>query len=301
VQLEDAFCAQLENMLNAHRSLKRFEVLSLGQSGFGTADEYLRYLNFGIAYNPDLVILAVTTGNDFRNNSKFLNRGTVGHYFVFDQQHDLVLDRSIVEDYEKALTYPKRLFQALKIRSHLFSLISERLYLLNRQLVEARTSAAYGQRVGNEGGTDKGLDVFSDLNIYRKDMPPQWKEAVEITKATILKFKRSVEERGSQFLLVSLSNAEQVHKEVGDEVKEKYNVELDYEQPDRILEEFAVKNGIMFLKLMPALRDHHTKTRQYLHGFGSNHGGHWNQTGHRIAAELTFQFLKDQHVVPFEK
>ena len=41
---------------------------------------------------------------------------------------------------------------------------------------------------------------------------------------------------------------------------------VDYEQPDRILEEVAIENGVLFLKLMPAFRTHHLKTGQYLHG-----------------------------------
>jgi hypothetical protein len=83
-------------------------------------------------------------------------------------------------------------------------------------------------------------------------------------------------------------------------LKNRYKIELDYEQPDRILEEFASEHGVAFLKLMPALRDYHIKSGQYLHGFGSSHAGHWNQAGHRLAAELTFQFLKGQHMVPLE-
>ena len=130
VQLDDSFPALLENTLNAQSSSTRFEVLALGQSGFGTADEYHRYLDFGVSYDPDLVILAFLTGNDFRNNSKFLNREGMGFYYVFDQEHKLILDRSLINAYERSLTYPKRLFQTLKAQSRLLNLISERAYLL---------------------------------------------------------------------------------------------------------------------------------------------------------------------------
>src|SRR5262249_24782497 len=70
VALENTFPALLEKRLNENSASRRFEVLNLGQSGFGTADEYMRYLNFGVNYTPDLVLLAFLTGNDFRNNSK---------------------------------------------------------------------------------------------------------------------------------------------------------------------------------------------------------------------------------------
>ena len=146
----------------------------------------------------------------------------------------------------------------------------------------------------------RGLNMFSDLNIYVSDPPPPWKETVQITKEIILTIKKSVEEHGSRFLLLGLSNPEQVHPEVGSELKNRYKVEMDFEQPDRILQEFASEHRITFLKLMPALREYHLQTGQYLHGFESSHMGHWNQAGHRLAAEVTFQFLKEQHMVPLE-
>jgi hypothetical protein len=300
VQLEDSFPAQLERLLNARTSSARFEVLALGQSGFGTAQEYLRYLNFGIAYDPDLVILAFLTRNDFRDNSKFLSREGLGFYYVYDQDHHIMLDRSLADAYENTLSYPKRLFQWLKTKSHLLSLISERIYLFRRQISEARFAEAHADRDSAGDDKAKALDLFSDLNIYRRDPPLPWKETFEITKEIIRAFKKSVEEHGSRFLLLGLSNAEQVHPEVGSKLQNQHNLDLDYEQPDRILEEFAKENGVLFLKLMPAFRAHHLKTGQFLHGFGSSHGGHWNQAGHRLAAELTFQFLKERHLVSLE-
>jgi hypothetical protein len=301
VQLEESFTAQLEKLLNAHTAATRFEVLSLGESGFGTAEEYIRYLNFGVAYEPDLVILAFTTGNDFRNNSRLLNQDRMGFYYRFDDHRNLVLDRSLVDAYDNSQTYLRRLFQAVKSRSHLVTLISERVYLLNRQLQEARNIETYAVKTRSEDNVEKSFGLFSDLNIYREKPPQPWEEAVEITKEIILNFKGAVEEHGSRFLLVGLSSPEQVHPEMGRELKNQYKIEMDFEQPDRILEEFAREHGVLFLKLMPALRDHHLKTGQYLHGFGSSHGGHWNQTGHRIAAQLTFQFLKQQQLVPLER
>ena len=297
VQLEDSFTVQLEKLLNAKASSLRFEVLSLGHSGFGTADEYLRYMNFGVDYKPDLVILAFLTGNDFRNNSRMLNRERINFYYVLDNHHKLVLDRSLVDGYQESLTLPKRLFQAIKTHSRVLALISERIYLLNLRQADAQMEAAGSKSGGSE---HQSYSLFSDLNIYRADLPPEWKGAVEITKQIILMFKKSVEEHGSRFLLLTLSNAEQVHPEVADELRNRYKVNFDFDQPDRLLEEFARQHQLMFLKLMPDLLKYHLDTRQYLHGFGPTHKGHWNQVGHRRAAELTFQFLKDQHIVSLE-
>ena len=78
VPLEVGFPALLEARLNTASHSKRFEVLALGQSGFGTAAEYMRYLNDGVRYSPDIVIVAFLTGNDILDNSKVLNLEKVG-------------------------------------------------------------------------------------------------------------------------------------------------------------------------------------------------------------------------------
>ncbi|PYQ23833.1 MAG: hypothetical protein DMF81_07510 [Acidobacteria bacterium] len=71
----------------------------MGQSGFGTADEYMRYLDYGVRYCPDMVILAFLTGNDVSDNSKVLHREHVGFYFRLDEHGELVLDRSALDAY----------------------------------------------------------------------------------------------------------------------------------------------------------------------------------------------------------
>jgi hypothetical protein len=298
VPLADTFPAVLEKRLNEHASSMRFEVLSLGQSGFGTADEYMRYLNFGVEYSPDLVLLAFLTANDIHDNSKFLNRETVAFYFVFDEHRNLVLDRSIMDEYQNSLSLPKRLFQKIKQHSYVANLISERLFLFRLQLRDRYFDAHF---LGNAKAAEHAqLDEFSDLNIYLSDLSPHWRDAFEVTKGVILKFRESVEERGTRFILVTLSNAEQVHPQKADRLNKQYGVSFDYDQPDRMLDEFARQKGITFLKLMPRFREYHRKTGINLHGFGPPYGGHWNENGHRLAADEIFKFLRDKHLVPLD-
>jgi hypothetical protein len=293
VALADSFPALLENHLNRlPGDHPRFEVLAMGQSGAGTADAYMRYLDFGARYSPDLVINAFLTGNDFRNNSKFLNREAFGFYIVSDEHENLVLDSSVVDAYEKSLTLPKRLFVVLKEHSYLASLLSERSYLLRDQLREGRFDA---------NPPAPGLNEFDDLNVYLPNPSKNWKDAFQITKKVILKFRDSVEERGARFAIVTLSNAEQVHPDVQKKIKERYpRINFDFEQPDRILDEFSRDNRVMLLKLMPAFLAYHLRSGRYLHGFGTGHGGHWNENGHRLAADEILAFLKDKRLIPFQ-
>ncbi len=287
VALTDTFPALLETKLNTQADSMRFEVLNLGQSGFGTADAYMRYLNFGAAYDPDLVILAFFPGNDFRNNSKFLDQGEVRFYFVFDDQGHLVLDHSVWERYELGLTWPRRVYQSLRRTSYVANLLAERLDLLRRQM-----------RMSEPSVGPRELDVFSDLNIYLPDLSEPWQEAVDITLEGIYMLRRAVEQHGSAFALITLTSAEQVHPHIGRRLRETHGRPFDYDQPGRILKAFAKRTGMTWLQLLPALREHHRITGMYLHGFGDRQTGHWNETGHRLAADEIFAFLNRQVLVP---
>jgi len=287
---EDSFPALLQKKLNAGFSSKRVEVIALGQSGFGTAESYMRYVNSGRRYSPDLVILAFLTGNDFMDNSRFLSQDALRVYFVFDDRGHLVLDNSLYEEYERGMGLVRSLFQSLKRHSYLLSLVSDRVYLLRQEL---RKASFVGQLAGNLQEEEKGkLDEFSNLNIYRSDLSKSWREAFAVTKSLILKFKNTVEEDGARFVLVSLSNAEQVHPRIWEQVNERYAVAFDYDQPDRMLEEYTKQQGITYLKLMPVFREYHLQSGKDLHGFGSNGRRHWNENGHRLAADEILKFLK---------
>jgi hypothetical protein len=298
VALSDAFPALLEKRLNENSTTIRFEVLNLGQSGFGTAEEYMRYVNFGVQYSPDLVILAFLTDNDFQDNSKFLSPESQLFYFAFDKNHNLVLDRSVVDNYQRSLTLPKRLFQNLKQRSYLASFISERLYLLRGELRSNRYRKHFTE--SRQEGMEQKLDEFSHLNIYLPDPSEHWREAFDLTKGIILQFRDSVEEHGAGFFLVTLSNAAQVHPYIQQQLNDTYGLPFDYGKPDRMLEEFARQNGIPFLKLMPMFLEYHLKKGKYVHGFNSSHTGHWNETGHCLAAEEIFEFLQENGLVSLD-
>lgn len=298
VSLENSFPALLEQVLNEHTGSGRFEVLSLGQSGFGTAEEYMRYLNFGIEYFPDIVLVLFTTTNDFRDNSRFLSREHPRFYFDFDQSRNLVLDRSALDIYEKDLTLTKRLFQTLKRRSYLASLISERVFLLRTELHEARFEARDGE-IGRVEDSKK-VSQFSGLNIYLSNLHPRWQEAFDVTREILLKFRDSVEERGGKFVLVTNPGAEQVYRDVAQQLNSEYERVFDYELPDRTLEEFSKKETIVFLPLKQAFQNYHLETGTYLHGFDGRKGGHWNEHGHRVAAEEIYKFLIKKHVVSLD-
>ncbi len=292
VPREHAFPALLEAKLNATSPSRRFEVLALGQSGFGTADAYMRYLNVGVRYAPDMVILAFYMGNDVRDNSRFLSMNWIRFYFTIDEHGELVLDRSTLDGYAKQLTPLHRAYQTMKRYSYLLSLISERAFLVRRQIREGRFQQAHA----NTG--QGGLDEFSDFNVYLPDPTPRWTEAWNVTERVLVKFAGEVASRGTPFVLVILGAAEQVHPELAQDLRTEYSLPFDVDLPDRRLREVAARHGIRTLDLIPAFRDYDRRTGTYLYGSGSMIAGHWNEAGHRLAAEDIFLYLREDRVIP---
>jgi len=57
--------------------------------------------------------------------------------------------------------------------------------------------------------------------------------------------------------------------------------------PDLRVKALCDREGIPAIVLAPQMQAYADKNGAFLHGFGSNLGnGHWNQLGHRVAAEL---------------
>lgn len=72
VNQEEAFWAVMERGLQGCSNLRgrQVEVINFGQSGFGTAQEFLALQHRGWKYAPEIVLLTFFTGNDVTDNSR---------------------------------------------------------------------------------------------------------------------------------------------------------------------------------------------------------------------------------------
>src|ERR1043166_6105283 len=93
--MQKAFWAVMESKLRACSRIanQNVEVINFGVSGYGTAQELLTLRQRVWKYDPDLVLLAVTTGNDVSDNSRLLKRDSASPYFVLSDGK-LILDDS---------------------------------------------------------------------------------------------------------------------------------------------------------------------------------------------------------------
>ena len=282
VDLEEAFHSVMERELEASPVLtgKNVEVFNFGVSGFGTAQEFILLQETVSQYSPDLVLLALVTENDIRNNSKSLNQDEMIPYFVY-RDGELVLDNSFLSSkrYRSRRSLPARIAYSainysrlLQLLYHVKSTIS--LYQWNQQVHEEAA----------EAGFEAGLDEV----VYLEPVDVEWEEAWRITEALIAKMDDEVSAMGAEFLIVTLSAGIQVHPDpaIRDSFMENLGVS-DLYYPDHRIEDFCNKNSIPALNLAPLLHEYAQENGVYLHGFGDGVGdGHWNESGHEQAGKL---------------
>ncbi len=279
VELEEAFWSVMERNLATCPALgdRSVEVINISKRGYGTVEELLALRRFGFKYDPDHVVLAFLTGNDFRNNSRALKESNRPY---FDRDGDsLRLDESYADsdDFKRWTGWQGNLWYGVLRHSRFLQAIRQA-----RRQIKAILAARETQAIV-EGG-QLGLDD----EIYLETDDPAWASAWQTTQDIIRLMRDEVRSSGAEFLLMTLSNGIQVNPDRAK--REAYAARIgssDLFLPDRRLEQFAAREKIRSLMMAPVLRRWAEANQTCVHGFREPWlcQGHWNVDGHRVAGQ----------------
>ncbi len=291
VPLERTFWAVMGRDLSACSAWAghNVEVLNFGVSGYGTAQELLTLRTRVWDYHPDLVLLAVTTGNDIRNNSQVLEGNNWIPYFVL-QGEDLKADLSFREHpgFQTRLTPLAELGYRIMNASRVMQVINE-----GRRLAKARSTAGASSPIPMDSAAGALLsEAGLDGSVYAPPTTEDWTNAWAVTEALIGRMQQEVASRDARFLVATLSNSAQVHPDatVRHRVAEQLGVP-DLLYPDHRIRALGSRTSIPVLTLAPLLQQYAEERQVFLHGF-ANSGmgiGHWNEQGHAVAGRLIAQ------------
>ncbi|MCA9771871.1 MAG: SGNH/GDSL hydrolase family protein [Myxococcales bacterium] len=252
---------------------RRPEILNFGCGGYGTAQELLVLREVVWKYAPDLVILAVFTGNDIRNNSKALNRVDYIPYYVL-RDGALVLDRS----FEDAPAQRRGRLAVV----HLLYAAAQHSRLVQ---IFLRAERAARERLGSSDPVPEPEPFPPGPELYAPPADPSWRDAWAVTEALLSEIAGEVSGHGAEFLVVTLSNEIQVHPDAV--LREAARARLglaDFFYPDRRIADLGRVRGFPTITLAPEMADVAARDGTYFHGFGPVLGrGHWNEAGHAFA------------------
>jgi hypothetical protein len=294
VPSEDAFWAVMERRLSACEAFggRNVEVINFGVSGYQTAQELVTLRRHVWDYSPDIVVLAVTTANDIRDNSAALAQYPHVPFGVY-RDGALLIDDSALEKRNGSFSFRLQqsavgsLFYLMRDHSRVIQLFDKaRLALRN---YEERKQAHDDGRGENPAHEEIGVDD----SVYAAPKDPAWEDAWRLTEGLILTMRDEVRNRGAEFFVVTLSNSIQVNPNPAS--RQEFMSRLgvgDLFYPDRRLKSLGERQQIPVFNLAPVLQAYAERNGVYLHGFGDRPGkGHWNKAGHRLAGDLITQEL----------
>lgn len=238
------------------------DVINAGVSGWGTDDE-LRYLTeYGLEYDPDLVVLTMTLHNDVSDNLR--------------QEWHTVVDGELVDQNVEPISW----FTYKKLQVKAF--LAVRLQLV--QLVRL---------VRNSGAIQTTtLQLRSHVAQLFDDPPPeQISTGWELTELVLEEMKAVTTEKNARLVVVLLPLEYQLSDETFDAWASNAGLDLetvDRHRPQRMMTDIAARLDIPVIDLEPAFRQWTADGGETLYVSGD---GHWNERGHRLATDVVVREL----------
>ena len=274
----------IERRLSALRAAP-VEVLNFGHGGYGTTQELLTLQHEVWKYSPDLILLAITTGNDISDNYRPLKRTDFVPYHVF-QGDRLVLDTSFLAsaDHRRRSLWTRTLLGVVQ-HSRLAQLVN-RVRRVRRMDLQKRRNAA----------GDSGAEIGLGDEVHLPPATRNWEEAWRVTEGVLRLMRDECRSKHTPFAVVTLTRGIQVTPLR--EEKEKFLKRLgakDVYYPERRLAEFGKREGVPVLNLAPSMAEQAVQRQVYFHAEKGILGiGHWNEAGHEAAGELIAPWLAGQ-------
>lgn len=284
VPLERTYAAVLEKKLNESACFpgKRIEVLNFGVAGYSTAQELLTLRQELWKYRPDVVLLAFYPARDVANNLRELNNAVnpeQSPYYIYR-------DGQLVEDltFQKLpVLQPRQIeLQDLRYRMNEHVRALQAVNAFQRFAKLQLATAALRERAEKSGVENL------EYRIYAPPESPEMQNAWRVTEGLLRMMRDEVKAHAAEFRLVVLATRPQVIPDPAKraELEKKLEVQ-DFSYADRRILEFGKRENIPVTTLAPTLAAYAEAHHVYLNGFSDRNwgAGHWNETGHRLAAE----------------
>ena len=257
VDLNDSYAEMLRNKFS--QSNQKVEVINLGIPGYGINNEYVRFIDEGIKYDPDIVIIQYTP-NDWRTHQLSIENGKT----IVDKDYTTTAN-------EKGLLVSYReKFSARSI--HLFLLFNFRSYSLfytkSRQVLSGVIDKYWANRLGS-----------GSVPLYFRDKNSEiYKESYDGYKAVV----EMMQNKTNSTIIVFIGPFRQ-NLNSPEKLKEIYNLSYDPDprQTQKDVEKIAKELDIPSIVLTS------NDSNIYIPV-----DGHWNEKGNELVADKLYSELQ---------
>ncbi len=286
VPWESTFAAQLGRQLNgavdSAADPVEWEVINLGMSGWGTAQELLALRHHGLELQPDGVVLQVLPYNDLCNN----NLGQARTCSVQDVHRPYFVLEG--EDLKPTALFPWR--DRARRTSRLFGLVENRFTWEYRHVVGSNSRQLRDvvrdrrQRALAEAAA-RGLEhrgtVYSMVPL--RAQPPAVVEGWRVTERLLDEIVSELEAAGIPMIGLVVPFPREFDEEWLGRLRE-LEPALQPEYGTRRVEEAFRRRGIPVISVRELLSSHGLQARDHYYPVGVPYDSHWNTLGHHRVA-----------------
>jgi hypothetical protein len=265
------FEASLPSLLErglVERTGERVEVVSAGVSGWGTDDE-LRYLTYyGLRYQPDLVVVAMTLHNDISDNLR-------------EEWHTL-RDGALVE--QPVVPMSTLRYKIVQLKA--FIATRFQLYQLWRKVRHGGEIRQIGRQLNSH-----------IVQLFHEPTPEKIAQGFELTDHLLAAIRDTTSASGGHVAVVLLPLKVQLSDSVFAGFVQSAGMpaqEMMIGKPQQMITRIADSLGIPVIDLLPRFRQWTADSTAPLY---LEWDGHWNEAGHRLAAEVVTEGLLRAGVV----
>lgn len=286
VPCDKTFHYILEEKLNSYGN--RVEVLNFGMGGGGRLSSLLYLIEYGEKFKPDMII-DLFVYNDIRDDDIFFLKDLIYPNLSKEQLLSMFRDG----DYEiikhilaKARGYggigPLKERIKFYIRRGVVNKFASLRFIYN--LYSRYKTELFWRRAGVE-------NVYGEFGHLRVQYDDYTKWLWEWEKEVIKRIVEYSNKIGARYVLVSATEGYTVHDSLMKQTPIYNNPEYDIYKKEKLLEEITRELGIEYIPLIYDFRKRAGSTDE-MTVFRCD--GHWTELGHRWAAEIIFERIRDK-------
>ncbi|MCC6154563.1 MAG: hypothetical protein IT367_12425 [Candidatus Hydrogenedentes bacterium] len=283
LEIEQTVGRQLEAMLNASGSAKRFTVINAGVDGYGPWQERIRLREIGFALEPDIVVLQLFPGNDLNNSLNKVGKRVrafdpVWEYLVESRRHWGLWEVRSDDWLRKRSAFYNQLGKALNTASPLMKLLDD-LRFYRRKTPPLPKSA----------------DRPFWLEVHMKEWYPELNEGRQILESDTLAIRDDCENRGIAFALYAVPDVNSVCDYSWEWNMKKVEDASIYERAKdlKVVEEFCAREKLNCIDLASAMRASGDPCKLYYEA-----DGHLTPKGAMVTARAIFDVLVSTSALP---
>lgn len=289
VEKEESFGEVLQSLLNQQRS-GQFEVINGGVFGYSPLVEYLYLAKKGLNLEPDMVILSLTLTDFFEDRQRFAEIRASYPELSEKQLKEKIEEADVEFNFAKINQTDSS--EPQKVLAPFFSYDFKKwmrnnfkTYATLADFAKKRESPVQ-QDVFYQGDIDRDIvALIRGEKITDHDWQKLWELPVNHIGAIANLLKMS----GIPFVVVGIPDAFQVSADEWPG-RNALGIPANFSDPRGDFQEEAARRledaSIPFVNLLPKFREANLFPLYY------THDGHWRNTGHRLAAQIIFDWLQ---------